>query len=126
MKDKQNEHQKGLQSRPQIEERIKEISNKLKELVSELESLQVQKRPLKDRLEKAIQKKESQIIENRNIIKSMSHKLDLIKSDNKEIQRLSKELDILEPLDLSNAIKSLKESLKTIDNRLKEKVSRTV
>lgn len=112
-----------MQSRPQIQERIQEINKKLEELKSELNTLEQQKQPLKAKLQRFMQNKEAQKSQNRIIIKNMSTKLESVKADHNNIQRLTNELDILEPLDLSNAIKAHKVSLKTSDDQLTEKVS---
>lgn len=121
--DRKNKFQEGIQSIPEIKKQIQKISTTLSELAAEINSLQAQKQPIKDRLLAAIKEKDDTKHKNKNTIKAMSTKLDAVKTDNTEIQRLTKELAVLEQLDLSNAIKNLKKSFETVDKNLKEKVS---
>ncbi|XP_033233234.1 DNA repair protein RAD50 [Drosophila pseudoobscura] len=120
LKDKQLKLQEGLQSLPQLKERLNELIQLLVTITTEISELKAKIQPLKQKLRAAIDEKERLKEAERKKLSQLNSKYNSYKSTDQDIQRLHKEAQDYAKLDLKNEISTLEDSIRATKEQLKQ------
>ncbi|XP_016990537.1 DNA repair protein RAD50 [Drosophila rhopaloa] len=120
LKDRQIHLQEGLQSLPQLKERLDTLNNFLNTVAVEISELKAKIHPLKLNLKSAIGEKERLKETEKVKLAQLNSKYNSYKSTDQDIQRLNKEAQEYAKLDLQNEITKLDENIKGTRNTLRK------
>ncbi|KAH8376220.1 hypothetical protein KR200_003386 [Drosophila serrata] len=119
LKDRQILLQEGVQSLPQLKERLEKLTNFLITVATEISDLRTKILPLKQNLRAAVEEKDRLKEKERAQLAQMNSKYNSYKSTDQDIQRLNKEAQEYAKLDLENEIQKLEDTIKATKDELK-------
>ncbi|KAH8290347.1 hypothetical protein KR054_002147 [Drosophila jambulina] len=120
LKDRQIVLQEGVQSLPQLKERLEKLTNFLITVTTEISDLRAKILPLKQNLRAAVEEKDRLKEKERAHLAQLNSKFNSYKSSDQDIQRLNKEAEEYAKLDLQNEIQKLEDTIKTTRDELKK------
>ncbi|XP_017054346.1 DNA repair protein RAD50 [Drosophila ficusphila] len=120
LKDRQIRLQEGLQSLPQLKERLDKLQKFISTAATEISELKAKIQPLKQNLRTALEEKERLKEIERVKLAQLNNKYNSYKSTDQDIQRLNKEAQDFAKLDLQNEIMKLDENIKGTKDKLRK------